>query len=169
MTSVCDGLLCVKKITEKFADKADKILKDDPDNKNFKRISESARRCPWEKPQSFYEAINIYAFMRKIIGSLEGIGPNSFDRVDVDLYPFYIKDIKSGRITNDDVFDLVSQFLVTFNSHYDHDMKMKGYGDHELENTYVLGGCDADGNPVFNELTKIFLEATETEKLYFPK
>ena len=169
LTAICDGLLCVKKIAEKFADRADEMLRDNPDNQNLKRISVSARRCPWEQPQSFYEAINTYAFMRKIIGSLEGIGPNTFGRVDVDLYPFYENDIKSERVTNDEIFALVSQFLVTFDSHYDHDMKMVGYADHELENTYVLGGCDADGKPVFNELTKMFLEATQAEKIIFPK
>ena len=169
LTAICDGLLCVKKIAEKFADRADKMLKDNPDNQNLKRISVSARRCPWEKPQSFYEAINTYAFMRKIIGSLEGIGVNSFGRVDVDLYPFYENDIKSGRMTKEEAFKLISQFLITFDSHYDHDKKMAGYADHELENTYVLGGCDTDGKPVFNELTKMFLKANNDEKIIFPK
>ena len=169
LSAVCEGLLCVKRISEKFADKADEMLKSHPDHKNLRRIAESARRCPWEKPVSFYEALNTYAFMRKIIGSLEGVGPNTFGRVDMDLLPFYENDIKSGKMTKDEALELISQFLITFDCHYDHDMKMIGYGDHELENTYVLGGCDHDGNPVFNELTKLFLEATHEEKIIFPK
>lgn len=168
-SAVCEGLLCVKKISEKFADKADELLKEQPDNENLKRISVSARRCPWEKPQNFYEALNTYAFMRKIIGSLEGIGPNSFGRIDMDLLPFYEADIKSGRITKDEAFELISQFLITFDCHYDHDMKMESYADHELENTYVLGGCDKDGKPLFNDLTKMFLQANTDEKIIFPK
>ena len=169
LSAVCEGLLCVKRISEKFADKADELLKTQPDNINLKRILISARRCPWEKPESFYEALNTYAFMRKIIGSLEGIGPNTFGRVDVDLLPFYEKDLNSGRITKDEAFELISQFLITFDCHYDHDMKMEGYADHELENTYVLGGCDKDGKPLFNDLTKMFLKANEEEKIIFPK
>ena len=169
LSAICDGLLCVKKISEKFADKADELLKEQPDNENLKRISVSARRCPWEKPQNFYEALNTYAFMRKIIGSLEGIGPNSFGRIDMDLLPFYEADIKSGRITKDEAFELISQFLITFDCHYDHDSKMVGYADHELENTYVLGGCDKDGKPLFNDLTKMFLQANTDEKIIFPK
>lgn len=169
LSAVCEGLLCVKKIGEKFADKAEKLLKEQPNNENLRRISASARRCPWEKPESFYEALNTYAFMRKVIGSLEGIGPNSFGRVDMDLLPFYEADIKSGRITKDEAFELISQFLIIFDCHYDHDSKMIGYDDHELENTYVLGGCDNDGNPLFNDLTKMFLKATAEEKIIFPK
>ena len=169
LSAVCEGLLCVKRISEKFAYKADELLKTQPDNANLKRISISARRCPWEKPESFYEALNTYAFMRKVIGSLEGIGPNSFGRVDMDLQPFYEADIKSGRMTKDEAFELISQFLIIFDCHYDHDSKMIGYADHELENTYVLGGCDKDGNPLFNDLTKMFLKATVEEKIIFPK
>lgn len=169
LSAICEGLLCVKRISEKFADKADELLKTQPNNTNLKRISISARRCPWEKPESFYEALNTYAFMRKVIGSLEGIGPNSFGRVDMDLLPFYEADIKSGKITKDEAFELISQFLIIFDCHYDHDSEMVGYTDHELENTYVLGGCDKDGNPLFNDLTKMFLKATNEEKIIFPK
>ena len=53
--------------------------------------------------------------------------------------------------------------------HYDHDMKMVGYADHELENTYVLGGCDLKGEPLYNELTQMFLKANREEKIIFPK
>ena len=169
LSAVCEGLLCVKRISEKFADTADELLKTQPNNTNLKRIAISARRCPWEKPESFYEALNTYAFMRKVIGSLEGIGTNSFGRVDMDLQPFYEADIKSGRMTKDEAFELISQFLVIFDCHYDHDSKMIGYADHELENTYVLGGCDKEGNPLFNDITKMFLKATAEEKIIFPK
>lgn len=169
LSAVCEGLLCVKRISEKFADTADELLKTQPNNTNLKRIAISARRCPWEKPESFYEALNTYAFMRKVIGSLEGIGPNSFGRVDMDLQPFYEADIKSGRMTKDEAFELISQFLIIFDCHYDHDSKMIGYADHELENTYVLGGCDKEGNPLFNDITKMFLKATAEEKIIFPK
>ena len=72
-------------------------------------------------------------------------------------------------MTKEEAFKLISQFLITFDSHYDHDIKMTGYADHELENTYVLGGCGADGRSVFNELTKMFLKANNDEKIIFPK
>lgn len=168
LNSVCDGLLCVKRISEAFAQKAKKLWEMYPDNKNYQRIAESASRCPWEKPQSFYEALNVYAFMRKVIGSFEGIGPQSFGRVDMDLYPFYEKDLQSG-VSKEEIYELICQFLVTWDSHYDHDMKMVGYADHELENTYVIGGTDLEGNPLYNELTKLFLKANQEEKIIFPK
>ena len=172
LTALCEGLLCLKKASEKFALKAKTLTETAPDeeakNKMLK-IYEAAKRTPWEKPQSFYEALNCLAFCRKVIGALEGIGFNSFGRVDLDLYPFYKKDIESGVLNEKEAYDLICKFLITFDMHYDHDMAMVGYADHELENTYVLGGCDKYGNPVYNELTKMFLCATREEKIIFPK
>ena len=109
------------------------------------------------------------AFIRTTVGALEGIGYNTFGRPDVELYPFYAKDLSEGRLTKEEAYDLVQAFLLTWDYHYDHDMKMTGYADHELENTYTLGGCDAEGNPVWNELTAMFLKATSEHKIIFPK
>ena len=107
--------------------------------------------------------------MRVAVGSLEGVGPNTFGRLDKDLYPFYISDIESGNLTKADAYKLICQFLITWDCHYDHDMKMIGYADHELENTYTIGGCDDNGNPLCNDLTLMFLEATMEENIIFPK
>lgn len=172
LNAVCHGMLTIKKMAEKFSDKAEKMLlleKNETHIKNLSIISNTAKRIPWEKPENFYEALCTLAFMRKIVGSLEGIGPNTFGRIDVDLYPFYKEDIESGKLTEKSAYDLICQFLLIWDCHYDHNIKMIGYADHELENTYTLGGCDSEGKPVFNELTKMFLKATREEKLIYPK
>ncbi|MBR5140404.1 MAG: hypothetical protein IKV16_05035, partial [Clostridia bacterium] len=96
-------------------------------------------------------------------------GPNTFGRLDKDLFPFYISDIKSGQITKDEAYTLICKFLLIWDCHYDHNMKMVGYADHELENTYTIGGCDEDGKPLCNDLTLMFLRATREEKIIFPK
>lgn len=172
LTSVTTGMLQLKKMSEKFADAAEQKLetaKAAEVKANLKLIADTARRVPWNKPDSFYSALNFLAFFRKAVGALEGIGPNTFGRVDLDLYPFYKHDIDNGIITESDAYDLICKFLLSFDCVYDHNKKMIGYGDHEFENTYVLGGCDKDGKPVFNELTRLFLKATENEKIIFPK
>ena len=77
--------------------------------------------------------------------------------------------LDAGRLTMNEAYELVCQFLLIWDCHYDHDMKMAGYADHELENTYTLGGCDGDGKPLFNELTRLFLRATREQRIIFPK
>ncbi|MEE0946019.1 MAG: pyruvate formate lyase family protein [Acutalibacteraceae bacterium] len=172
LEAVCAGMTAIRDISVKFSQKAKDMAESAPDTaskERMLRIANSAERTPWEAPKSFYEALNTYAFLRKALGSLEGVGPNTFGRVDMDLYPFYKKDIENGKLTEQEAFELISQFLITFDCHYDHDMKMVGYADHELENTYTLGGCDLDGNHFYNELTRMFLTATREENIIFPK
>lgn len=172
LQSVCDGMLSLKAMSEKFAEKAEKLIaaaNDEASRKNLSVIIDTAKRVPWEKPESFYEALNTYAFLRKAVGAIEGIGVNTFGRIDMDLYPYYKNDIENGTLTHDEAYELICKFLITWDMHYDHDMEMVGYADHELENTYVLGGCDLEGKPLCNELTIMFLKANREEKIIFPK
>ncbi len=172
LETTCEGLLALKRISEKFSETAREMIETAPDEKareNMRLIYETARRVPWEKPETLYEALNTLAFMRKALGTLEGIGPNTFGRLDYDLAPFYENDIKEGRLTKDSAYDLICKFLLTWDLHFDHDFKMVQYADHELENTYVIGGCDMDGNPFCNDLTLMFLRASREEDIIFPK
>lgn len=169
LDSACAGLLCLKDIGQRFAAVAEEKLAQEPENENYRMIAQSAARTPWNAPETFYEALNACAFLRTVLGSLEGVGYNTFGRLDVDLYPFYEQDVRSGRITEAEAYDLICKFLLIWDCHYDHDSEMVGYADHELENTYTLGGCDRAGNPVFNDLTRMFLQANREEKIIFPK
>ncbi|MBR5553565.1 MAG: hypothetical protein IKV98_06925 [Clostridia bacterium] len=172
LNAVVTGMLCLKRMCEKFSEKAESLLenaKNDEERKNLSLLASTAKRVPWEAPKNFYEALATLCFIRRGLGALEGVGPNTFGRIDMDLYPFYKKDIEEGTMTKDEAFDLICDFLINWDCHYDHDMKMVGYADHELENTYTIGGCDKDGNPLCNDLTLMFLRATREEKIIFPK
>lgn len=172
LKAACEGLLCMKTIAEKFARKADELIaqaQNAEEIKNLQRIRDAAAHTPWNAPRSFYEALNLHMFTRTIPGALEGVGYNSFGRLDAELYPFYERDLTEGRITKEEAYELISAFLLTWDCHYDHDMKMIGYSDHELENTYTLGGCDEEGKPVFNDLTRMFIKATREHKILYPK
>lgn len=172
LESVCEGMRSLKKMAEKFSCAAAERLKTERDPaviRNLEWIRDTAVRVPWEKPQTLHEALCTLLFTRTAVGTLEGVGPNTFGRLDVDLWPFYEADLQSGRLTEQEADELIRQFLIVSDLHYDHDMKMEWYADHELENTYTLGGCDAQGVPVYNNLTRLFLQATREEKIIFPK
>ena len=172
LQAVCQGMLSLKKMAEKFADKAASMLKTETDEEcryNLSLIASTAARIPWEAPQTLYEALATLAFLRCAMGSLEGVGPNTFGRLDKDLIGFYTADIEKGSLTKDEAYELICQFLLIWDFHYDHDMLMSGYADHELENTYTLGGCDDEGKPLYNELTELFLRVTREEHIIFPK
>ncbi|MBQ9085959.1 MAG: hypothetical protein IJY47_02100 [Clostridia bacterium] len=172
LDAVCHGMLSLRRMAEKFAKKAEYLLAAEADaacKRNLSLIANTAKRVPWEPPQTFYEALETLAFLRTAMGSLEGAGPNTFGRLDKDLISFYLADIKKGILTRERAYELICQFLLIWDCHYDHDMIMEGYADHELENTYTVGGCDEDGEPLCNALTLMFLRATREEKIIFPK
>lgn len=172
LNSVCHGMLALRKTAEKFAQKAENMLKNETDAEvisNLSLIASTAKRVPWEAPETLYEALATLAFLRTAVGTLEGIGPNTFGRLDKDLIHFYLNDLKKGVLTPSQAYQYICRFLLIWDCHYDHDMIMSGYADHELENTYTLGGCDDDGAPLYNEITKMFLQATREHKIIFPK
>ena len=164
LNGVCEGMLTLKYMAEKFAARAAKMLETETDETaiaNLTRIAQTAVRVPWEPPQNLHEALATLAFLCTAIGTLEGIGPNTFGRLDKDLAPFWREDPEN--------YDLISAFLLLWDCHYSHDMPMEGYADHELENTYTLGGCDENGDPVYNEITRLFLQASYDHRIIFPK
>lgn len=172
LKSVCHGMISLKNMAKKFAEKANSMIQTEKDNEckeNLIKIANTACRVPWEAPKNFYEGLAALAFLRVAVGSLEGVGPNSFGRIDKDLVELYNSDIAKGVINQEQAYEFICQFLLIWNCHYDHDMPMVGYADHELENTYTLGGCDEYGKPLCNELTMMFLRATEELKIIFPK
>ena len=172
LDAVCHGMLTLRRMAEKFAKKAELMLESENDlacKKNLMMIADTAKRVPWEAPKTFYEALATLAFLRTATGSLEGVGPNTFGRIDKDLISFYQSDIEKGVLPKEQAYALICQFLLIWDCHYDHDMPMEGYADHELENTYTLGGCDNDGAPLYNDLTEMFLQATREHKIIFPK
>ena len=170
--SAMRGLLAVKRIAEKFSEKAVRMLANETKPellKNLSMIAKSAKRVPWERPQSFYEGLNMLAFFREVTGSLEGIGVSSLGRPDKYLWKLYEADIKSGRITRDEAYELICGFLLIWDCHHDRDKLFSGGAEHELECTLVLGGCDEKGGPVANELTKLFLDAYSELDCIYPK
>ena len=172
LNAVCHGMLSLRRMAERFAQKAIQMLseeKEEAARKKLELIAKTAARIPWNAPETFYEALATLAFLRTAMGTLEGVGPNTFGRVDKDLISFYRSDIEKNIITPEEAYSLICQFLIIWDCHYDHDMLMEGYADHELENTYTLGGCDDEGVPLCNELTLMFLRATREENIIFPK
>lgn len=157
-----DGIDAMLDIADKFRNKA---LEN-----GFCDIAELCESIPSKPPKTYHEGLCMLAFMRKTLGGLEAMGFNSFGRVDVILKPLYDNDRMNG-ISRDELYDLTCRFLLIWDSALDRNQKIaeqKNY-NFELENTLTLGGCDKDGNVVYNEVTEMFLQAQEELALIYPK
>ena len=136
---------------------------------NLRRIAEASKRCPWEPPRTFFEGLNTLWFVREVLGYVDGTDQFSLGRPDAWLIGLYRADLAAGRITVEEARELVGKFLMTADCHHDRTIPVNGYNDHEMEIPMSLGGCDADGKWVFNELTEMFLDAHIGCDCVFPK
>jgi formate C-acetyltransferase len=152
----------------KFADKAEELLineKDPAARKNLSRMAKCARRIPENPPESFYEGLAMILFMREAAASMEGIGISVFGHIDRLLIDLYRQDIKSGVMTEKEAKVMLGQWMV----HTDVKFHIEDNQWPETSTCMELGGCDADGNEVYNELTKLILTAHKDYKLLNPK
>ncbi len=138
------------------------------EEKGMTELAGILSRVPYEPPKTFHEGLNTLGFMRKALGSLEGYGFSSMGRVDYLLGDLYESD-KARGVTDEEMLDLVSRFLLIWDCTNDRRQLFEIAWEYELENTLTLGGCDEDGNPVFNGVTKLFINARDNQRCMYPK
>ena len=136
---------------------------------NMQRIADAALRCPWEPPQTFYEGLNALWFVREVLGYVDGVNNYALGRMDAWLDGLYRADLAAGRLTREEARDLVSRFLLFADAHESGEVPVHSGDDHEPEIPLTLGGCDADGVPVWNELTRLALDCHLALDCVFPK
>ena len=166
------GLETIHAIQIAFCEEARRMLEsaaDAEERKNLLRIAESAARCPWEPPRTFYEGLNTLWFVREVLGYLDGTDQFSLGRPDCYFIDIYRKDIAEGRLTEGEARDLVAKFLLTAELHHDGLRTLDGYNDHEMEIPMSVGGFAPDGKFVYNELTDMILDAHLGCGCVFPK
>ena len=140
------------------------------ERRRLERIAESAARCPWEPPRTFFEGLNTLGFCREIFAYLEGLPNNaSFGRLDAWLIGLYRADIAAGRMTEAEARDLLRRFMLMSDCTEDGFTRADVGIAHEKDAPLTLGGCDDDGNPTWNELTKMVLEEHQRMAVISPK
>lgn len=161
----CNALII---IAHKFADKAEQLLNGCTDEKSsvfLKMIAETARKIPENAPETFYEGLAMLIFMREAVANIENMGISQLGHVDRLLGDLYKKDLESGRITEEEARELISIWMM----HTDIKFDLEHNTWPETSTCIQLGGCDASGKVVFNDVTKMFIEEHHRNKLVNPK
>ena len=158
----------VLRIAERFSERAEEMLacEQDPQAKRFlKMIAATARRVPAYPPQSFYEGLAALWFLREVSATLEGVGISVIGHPDRQLIELYRSDLKKGRIDEQEACDLIARWLLTTDIRFN--VREKSWP--ETSTCMALGGCDEEGFPVFNELTRMILDVHHELGLLNPK
>ena len=154
------GILALARIAERFAEAASACGMDE--------IAATAARVPWDPPATYREGLAAMAFLRKALGSLEGIGFSSFGRVDVLLAPLYEADLARG-VTHEELLADTELFMLYFDAALNTRDRIDTPYGFDLENSLTLGGCDREGREVFNGVTRLFFEARTRNGFLYPK
>ncbi len=161
------GLEAMIAIAHRFGERAHEMLADEADPRvrsRLERIAQTAPRVPAEPPATFFEALNTILFSREIIASIDGMGVSAFGHIDRMLWPYYQADLAAGRITPEEAKDLLAAFLAYT------DVKFEALRMRKETSTVVfIGGCNADGEVVYNDVTRMIVECYRELRLVSPK
>ncbi len=161
----CKSLLLA---AQRFAEKAEELLKGerDPQARKFlSMIASSARHVPAKAPRDFYEGLAALVFLREATASFEAIGISVLGHVDRLLGGLLKRDLMEGVLSREEAKDLLARWML----HTDVKFHVDDNAWPETSTCVELGGCDAGGKPVFNDATRLFIEAHAECGLLNPK
>jgi len=160
---------------KRHAEKASELARSEKNTKRKKELIEIARICnkvPAEKPESFHEALQYYWFVHLgVITELNTWDSFNPGRLDQNLFPFYQKDLESGKFTKDKVKELLQAFWIKFNNQ---PAPPKVGITAKESNTYTdfclinIGGVTESGSDAVNELSFLILDVIEELRLLQP-
>ncbi len=108
-------------------------------------------------PRSFYEALLLSYIYFMISEHIDNLQVRSLSGFDTSFYQFYRNDIKNG-ISADEIKSDLAYYLMQFTA----------IGNYWNQPVY-LGGENADGSSVINELSYLFLDVYDEMNIYNPK
>jgi pyruvate formate-lyase/glycerol dehydratase family glycyl radical enzyme len=145
----------------RFADLSARLAQEEKDPvraKELNRLAEICRRVPADPARDFYEALQSFWFIFLMITPSTTAAAGRFDQY---MYPFYERDIKSGKITNEEVLELLVCLRIKdmqLNRVSGRLNRKKNAGMAKWHN-FTIGGVTADGKDASNQLSHLLLEA----------
>jgi len=147
----------------RYASELRRLAKLEPDRAQaaeYRRLAGICQRVPAKPARTFHEAVQALWFAHLVMGWEDGINANSFGRYDQYLYPWYERDIRDGRITEEDALELVEALHLQLYKSYDvQQATIGGQTSGEFAMPTRKRIRDADSQDATNGLTYLFLEA----------
>ncbi len=169
--SFWEGVIIVFEAWVRFAGRyaalAEQMAEEEDDPVRKAELLEMARICrkvPYEPAGSFREAMQSFWFTFLMICPSPTSTAGRFDQY---MYPFYRRDIDEGKITDDEVLELLEIMrckVMKVNRVSGKANRAKNAGMAKWYN-WTIGGQKADGSDATNELSYLLLEAARDTHL----
>jgi len=111
-------------------------------NAGCERLISAYERVPFHPARSFFEALVTYNFVYYLDGC------DNPGRVDQELFPYYERDLASGRVTHSEAVELIRCLWENV--------------DANIGWSAGIGGTNSTGDSAYNDLTIACLEAAHT-------
>lgn len=171
--SILISLKALSTFILRFADLAAELSENEPNEKRkyeLATIGKNCRALAQNKPESFYEALQLTYFIQLAL-QIESNGHSlSLGRMDQYLYPFYKRDKEKGVISDEFVMELLENTWLKLVS-----MKKIRSWSHTrfsaggpLYQNVTIGGQLQDGSDAVNELSYLILRSVGETKLTQP-
>lgn len=126
------------------------------------RISRACAQVPGKPARNFHEACQSFWFVQQLLqleSSGHSISPGRFDQY---MYPYYEKDLKSGKITRESAQELLDCIWVKLNdlNKARDAASAEGFAGYSLFQNLCVGGQDEGGLDVTNDLSFMCVEAS---------
>lgn len=160
----------------RYAEEATRLAASESDPQRRQELEEIAATCAWapENPaRSFREALQVQWFSQSFSRLEEMIGGDiNQGRMDQYLYPYYRKDIDTGRLTAEAAQELFQCLWINMMQYVQLTLSptmaagREGFSHHE---TVTIGGQPPDGLDATNELSYVLLESTRPLCTSYPE
>ncbi|KKK41141.1 MAG: 4-hydroxyphenylacetate decarboxylase large subunit [Candidatus Lokiarchaeum sp. GC14_75] len=173
LDSVLIVLYGVKSYITRFSIVSKKMAENEHEPKRRKELFEISNICAnisSNPPNTFKEALQLIYFTHVIAGLEDGGFAISIGRLDQILYPYYTKDRKEGKITDNEVKFLIQCFYLKLTTLWNYVLH-KGIVAAEgppISQNLTIGGVDKRGKNATNELSYLLLESYTSLKTVQP-
>jgi formate C-acetyltransferase len=182
VTISCETVITFAKRYEESLANIAKDEKDESRKDDLLKMREVLQRVPAYPARSFHEALQSVWFLDFIMHTVCGARDYALGRMDQYLFPYYKNDIEQGRLTRDDVIELLQNVFI-------HTVEISGLGDQahgskayqytptmpikqsrsrDSVQYLILAGQTLGGQDACNELSTVILDAVDEVRTKTP-
>ena len=158
----CDAAVTYARRYAKLALEEAEKCSDMTRKKELLQIAQNCANVPEKGAMGFYEACQSFWFVQQLLqieSSGHSISPGRFDQY---MYPYYKKDLDSGKITREFAQELMDCIWVKLNdlNKCRDAVSAEGFAGYSLFQNLIAGGQNEEGIDVTNDLSFMSIEAS---------